>query len=90
MENIVDKGEASAIALCLEKKNPLLIIDDYEGRRLAKNLGLNITGTLGLLIEAKKSGHISSLKSIIDDIKINTKFRIKDEMIQSALRLVGE
>jgi len=40
LETIVDKGEASAIALALELDNPLLIIDDLKGRKLAKKTKL--------------------------------------------------
>lgn len=47
-------GEASAIALALERKDFLLIIDELKGRKLATGLGLTITGTLGVLVQAKK------------------------------------
>ena len=52
MEAIIDKGEASAIALALEYKDCLLIMDDLKGRKLAHQLGLKITGTLGIIVEA--------------------------------------
>lgn len=39
LEAALDKGEASSIALALEKESSLLIIDDWKGRRLAKQLG---------------------------------------------------
>ncbi len=39
----LDKGEAEAIILALEK-DALLIIDDGNGRRNAKAMGLKITG----------------------------------------------
>lgn len=48
----VDMGEASAIALAIEYEDSLLIIDDLKGRSLASELGLKITGTLGILVEA--------------------------------------
>ncbi len=90
LENIVDAGEASAIALCLEMEKPLLIIDDFEGRKLARNLDINITGTLGVLINSKKTGYIKDLKSVLDEVKNKTKFRIKDELVNEALKLAGE
>jgi predicted nucleic acid-binding protein len=43
----VDCGEAAAIALAKRCNSPLLIVDDMAGRRLAKRLGLTITGTVG-------------------------------------------
>jgi predicted nucleic acid-binding protein len=67
---ILDKGEASAIALCLENAESLLIIDERKGRRIARDLGLKIIGTLGVILEAKEKGLIDStenvLKSLVD------------------------
>lgn len=89
LTSFVDPGEASAIALALEKKDCLLIIDDNKGRREAKQLGLNFTGTLGVLIAAKNKGHIKSLKNLIDDIK-KTDFRIRDSLLKDAIRRAKE
>lgn len=61
IEATLDKGEASAIPLAIEYEDCLLIIDDLKARRFALQLGLNITGTLGILIEAKLAGHMLSL-----------------------------
>jgi predicted nucleic acid-binding protein len=52
----IDKGEASAIALAIEKENCLLILDDYKARKLASKLELQYTGSLGVLLKAKQSG----------------------------------
>ena len=48
LKTIVDEGEAEAMTLALEKSD-LLIIDDLKGRKVARRLGLEIIGTLGLL-----------------------------------------
>src|SRR5882757_2440910 len=42
LEQQVDKGEASAIALALEIPQSLIILDDLEARTLAKHLGITI------------------------------------------------
>lgn len=65
LEQLLDRGEASAIALALEQKDCLLIIDELKGRKFAKKLALNITGTLGVILEAKKIGIIPSIKPIL-------------------------
>ena len=52
----VDKGEASAITLAMEKENSLLILDDLKARKLASMLGLTYTGTLGVINKAKSLG----------------------------------
>jgi predicted nucleic acid-binding protein len=80
----LDKGEASAIALALEEKDPLLILDDLKARRMASGLGLNYTGTLGVLGDAQQSGFLKSIKPIIDKIK-KTNFHLSDELVKQIL-----
>lgn len=75
LETSLDKGEASAIALGIEHRDCLLIIDDYKGRRFAEQLGLKITGTLGVLIDAKINGHLKSIRPSLEKIK-DTNFRL--------------
>jgi len=58
-------GEASAIALAMETDGTLLIVDDRRARQFALSLGLKITGTLGLLIQAYEDGIIQDIDSII-------------------------
>ena len=84
IEMQVDRGEASAIALALESKNPFLIIDDFKARKLAQNLKLNHTGTIGLIIAAKQKGIINSIKPLLKKIKA-TNFRISAELELQAL-----
>ena len=89
LETQVDLGEASAIALAIEKKNSLLILDDIKARKLAQKLNLEITGTLGILLKAKHLNIISNVKSMIDKL-IETDFRISDNIIQEVLKISGE
>lgn len=89
LEALLDKGEASAIALALEQSNCLLIIDELRGRKLAKQLGLTITGTLGVLAEAKISGLIPLVRPLIDKIK-QTDFRLSKQLEIEILKLIGE
>jgi len=89
LEASVDKGEASAIALALEYDDCLLIIDDLKGRKLAHKLGLHLTGTFGILINAKDRGHIKSVKSILKKIKA-TNFRITKELEKQILAKAKE
>jgi predicted nucleic acid-binding protein len=65
----LDPGESSAIALALETKEPLLILDDAQARSFALDLGLAITGTLGILIAAYRQGIIADLNPIITSLE---------------------
>jgi predicted nucleic acid-binding protein len=65
----LDPGESSAIALALETREPLLILDDAQARSFALELGLAITGTLGILIAAYRQGIIADLNPVIASLK---------------------
>lgn len=89
LEASVDKGEASAIALAVELADCLLIIDDLKGRNLAEQLGIKITGTFGLIIEAKLSGRIESVKPLLEKIK-QTNFRLSKDIERKILLKANE
>lgn len=89
LESFVDIGEASVLALAIEKKECLLIIDDNKGRREAKQLDLPFTGTIGILIIGKEKGLIKSLSEILEKIK-KTNFRISESIINDAKRRCNE
>ena len=59
-------GEAEAIALAAEVRDAILIMDDAEARRVARRLGLRVTGVLGVLIEAKHCGLVTAVRPILD------------------------
>lgn len=85
LEPFLDKGEASVIALALEEKTPLLIIDEAKGRKVAKSLGIKYTGTLGVIGSAKTNGKITSVEPIVDKIR-KTNFRISEDLLQRLLK----
>jgi len=85
----IDAGEASAIALAMEKQNCLLILDDNKARKAAARLGIDYIGTLGLLVEAKDAGLIQLVKPILVQIKM-TNFRIAENIERQILKLAGE
>ena len=89
LEGFLDPGEASAIALALEKEDCLLIMDESKGRREAQQLKLNVTGTIGILITAKEKGIIESISNVIDKIN-QTDFRISEALILEAKRRCDE
>ena len=89
LELQVDRGEASAIALAIESSPCTLILDDQKARKIALNLGLKITGTIGVIVKAKLVGIIPSVKPILDKLK-QTDFRLSDELVQRAYFEAGE
>ncbi|MBI4931876.1 MAG: DUF3368 domain-containing protein [Bacteroidetes bacterium] len=89
LEIQLDKGEASAIALAIETPGSTLILDDYKARSIAEKLGLEITGTIGVIVKAKLKGIIPSIKPILSKIR-NTNFRLAVEIEKLALKEAGE
>jgi len=89
LEMQIAKGEASAIALALETEDNIVILDDWKARKLAERLGLSVTGTLGVIIKAKNTGFILSIKPYLEKIR-ETNFRISKELEQIALKGANE
>lgn len=78
---IIDEGEASAIALALEIDDCRLILDDIRARKYAKQLDLSVIGTLGIIAQAQKAGIIPSALTVIDKIQ-TTNFRLSERVIE--------
>lgn len=89
LQSFLDKGEASIIALALELGDCLVIMDELKGRREAKNLGIKITGTLGVLLLAKERNLIKELKPVLAQVE-QTNFRINKSLIKRALEKAKE
>ncbi|MCL2000467.1 MAG: DUF3368 domain-containing protein [Planctomycetes bacterium] len=64
----IDDGEAAVIHLALERNVRYVCLDDRRGRRMAKALGLEVFGLLGLLTRAKRKGVIQALKPYVDNL----------------------
>jgi predicted nucleic acid-binding protein len=89
LELQIDKGESSAIALALEMPNSTIILDDYKARKIADQLGLTYTGTIGVIIKAKLNGIIPTIRPLLDKIK-QTNFRISLDVEIQALKEANE
>ena len=87
---VLDKGEAEGIALAKEIKADLLLIDEKLGKELAEAEHITCKGVVGVLIEAKHRGLIFLLKPLLDDLIINLKFRLSENIYMLALRKAGE
>lgn len=84
LEERLDKGEASSIALALEIDNTTLIIDEIKGRKIAQSLKIDIIGTIGIIILAYKKGLISDVISTIL-LLTNKGFRLSDNLISKII-----
>jgi predicted nucleic acid-binding protein len=85
MKNFVDLGEASIITLAVETDDIVIILDDLKARKLAQRLNLKITGTIGVLIKARKRNIITSTQEVLNKLR-NEGFRISDEIEKEFLK----
>jgi predicted nucleic acid-binding protein len=88
--NDLDQGEAEAIALATEIQAEVLLIDEKEGRSVARQAGLVVRGVLGVLLRAKAMGEIASVKAEIDALRNRAGFFIAASLEIDVLRSVGE
>ena len=86
----LDPGEAEAIVLALEMKAEQVLSDERRGRMIAARLNLHYTGILGVLVEAKSQGFISTVKPLLDDLINKAGFWVTEPLYKSVLRLVNE
>ena len=86
----LDKGEAEAIALALQVKAKWVILDEREGRRVAKSLGLKVIGVLGILLRAQREGKLPLLQKTMEDLRSKAGFHIGKELFSDLLREGGK
>lgn len=86
-----DLGAGESAVLTYAHANPgtTAIIDDGAGRRCAEMLGIPLSGTLGLVLLAKRRGVIPAARPVIATLKQHGMF-LSDATIDRALALVGE
>jgi len=86
----LDAGEAEAIALSTEMKAGLLLLDERRGRSIAQRFGLKFNGVIGMLIDAKQSGHVPVVKPILDDLIAKAGFWVDNRLYARVLQEAGE
>jgi uncharacterized protein len=86
----LDDGEAEVIALAVERKADLILVDETEARRVADLYGIPKTGIIGLLLRAKREKIIGLLKPELDRLVYQSGFWVSHGLYQEALEAAGE
>jgi hypothetical protein len=90
VEMTLHRGEAETIALALELKADLALLDEADARVKAKQLGLAHTGVLGVLRKARESGRILSLREEIARLRAEARFFVHPALEKEMLIVLGE
>ncbi|MBW4547653.1 MAG: DUF3368 domain-containing protein [Symplocastrum torsivum CPER-KK1] len=85
----LDRGEASVIQLAINEKVQTVCIDETVGRRVAKSNGLLVTGSIAILLRAKKEGGSFSMQEAIQRMR-NRRIRLSEKLVNFALSQAGE
>ena len=89
-EENIDLGEAEAIILALELKADLLLMDERRGREVAMRYGLQVTGLLGVLLQAKGNRLIPAVKPLMERLIEQADFRVSNQLYATILEFAGE
>ena len=64
-------------------------MDDRLGRAAVRRLGLAVTGTAGVVVQAKQENLITSVRELLEQIR-DRGYWLSDELIEAAAKLAGE
>ena len=85
----LDAGEAEVLILAKEQNADLVIMDEIMGRRYAKQLEFNLTGTIGILLKAKEKGLINSIRELLTELTEKGTW-LSTKLISKAIQLANE
>ena len=83
-------GEVETMILAQQEPiADVVVLDDNAARQTAQFLGLNVTGTIGILVKAKQNGIIQNVKPLLNEIMQNG-FYISERVLHMILETAGE
>ena len=86
----LDWGEAEALALAIQLKADLVLLDEQTARYAAQYLNLRVMGVVGLLVRAKTIGLLSRIHPQLDALREQAGFYLSEAVYREALRLANE
>lgn len=84
----LDLGETAAICYAVDHDADLVLLDERDGRRVARRHDLAVTGVIGILLRGAKTDEVD-LERELDALR-EAGFWISDDLYSSALSEVDE
>lgn len=84
----LDAGERAAV-LTANKLKADILVDEKRGRKVARNMGLVVIGTVGVIVLARERSLISAAKPLLHGLKENG-YYVGDSLLKAALKRCGE
>lgn len=85
----LDPGETAAICVAVERGADLILSDDRPARLTATRLGIEVKGTLGVLVEAKRRGKLEAIAPALAALKQGGTW-LSDQLVERILADAGE
>lgn len=82
-------GENEVLSYCILNRNSVAVVDDFAARKCAAIFGIEVRGTLSIILLAKRRKLIPLVRQPLQDL-IDSGFRIEANLARSVLRLAGE
>jgi hypothetical protein len=86
----LDEGEAEALALAIELRADLVLLDERLARAVATRVGLRHMGLLGCILEGKRASHIPAVRPLLDALVTLAGFWFSAQLYAHILQTAGE
>jgi uncharacterized protein len=86
----LDAGEREVISLALEAGIERILLDEREARQVAQKIGLQVMGTLGILLLAKNNQTILQARLLLDSMIDIAQYWVNDALYRQVLQRAGE
>jgi len=83
------RGESEVLTLAMQRTTAVVVMDDLQARKCSKLFKIPLVGSLGLVVMAKRAGHIQAAKPEFEKL-IKAGLRLDVAMLDRIYKKIGE